>query len=197
MTYTEFTGIYEFWSHFRRVFCRSFGVKNIFIEFGDSSVEQWIKDSTHIYYHNLKDIQLLIFKFVRTCMHRLHVCHQVLSHWLLRLLASQCIWYRRRLHLWPLLIDCLLLDFIQHYRKKCRVFVLGDREDKLAVHLFLSIFLHRIRSTFSLTLCRNSEVLHHVVAKFVFGLQEAHSLNALVTHFPQNFWIAELVNVPR
>lgn len=35
-------------------------------------------------------------------------------------------------------------------------------------------------------LCRNMEVLHHVVATFIFVLQEAHFLNMAVIHFLEN-----------
>jgi hypothetical protein len=65
------------------------------------------------------------------------------------------------------------------------------------VHFFLSIFLYNLCSKVLLPLCRNVEVLRHVVVPFIFMLQEAHSLNATVINFPENACNMELLSVPR
>jgi hypothetical protein len=65
---------------------------------------------------------------------------------------------------------------------------------KPPVHLFLSIFLHNLHSEIPLPLCRNVEVLHHVVAAFIWVLQGEHPLNAVEIHFPENSCNTDLLN---
>jgi hypothetical protein len=42
---------------------------------------------------------------------------------------------------------------------------------KPLVHLFLSIFIHNLRSKIPLPPCQNADVLHHVAATLAFVLQ--------------------------
>jgi hypothetical protein len=64
---------------------------------------------------------------------------------------------------------------------------------KPLVHLFLSIFLHNLHSEILIPLCQNAKVPHHVVATFIFMLQEENPL----IHFPENSSNIKLLNIPR
>jgi hypothetical protein len=70
----------------------------------------------------------------------------------------------------------------------------NTEQAKPQAHLFLSIYLHNLRSKIPSSLCRNADVLLHVV---VFVLQDARPVNGLVIHFPENSSNMELSNVPR
>jgi hypothetical protein len=41
----------------------------------------------------------------------------------------------------------------------------------------------------------NTEGLHHVAGTVVMLLQEAHSLNAVVVHFPESSFVMELLSI--
>jgi hypothetical protein len=78
-------------------------------------------------------------------------------------------------------------------KKKKTVLSLVIEWAKQLVHLYLFIFLHNLHSKILLVLCQNAKVLHHVVATFVFMLQEENPL----IHFQENSCNMELLNVPR
>jgi hypothetical protein len=62
---------------------------------------------------------------------------------------------------------------------------------KPLVHLFP----HDLHEEILLLLCQNVEV-HHIVATFIFVLQETHPLNAVIIHFLENSFNTELLNIP-
>ena len=86
------------------------------------------------------------------------------------------------------------LDFMQLHRKKFNGFKSGDRVG-YPTSPFLLIHLPSYSFKIPLPLCRNVEVLRHIVT-FILVLEEAHPLNTEVIHFPENFCKIELWTIP-
>lgn len=73
---------------------------------------------------------------------------------------------------------------------------MGLRWDTEQAKPLVHLFLHDLHEEILLPLCQNEEVLHHVVATFIFVLQETHPQNAVVIHFLENSCNTELLNTP-
>jgi hypothetical protein len=110
-----------------------------------------------------------------------------------------CFWYQHWLHLWPVLGDALLLV----YHRETLLTSCNPIERNLMglshkikwakplVHLFLSIFIQK-SNYWSAEMQRYS---HHVIT-YIFMLQEAHHLNAVIINFPENPCNMVLLSVP-